>query len=213
MSIICLDAGHGGNDPGASANNLIEAVLTGRLCKMVAEALSGYDVEVKPVPRGTLAERVKFANDSSADYYCSIHCNAGGGTGFESFVYNGAGEKTRNIAWQVHNTTMGFLSRYGVVNRGVKQENFAVLRETKMPAILLECLFLDNRKDAELLKNDTFFSGLANEIAFGLAKALNLPGKQDHNTELFRLKYRVQFLEQRLKHVHGLLATALFLDE
>ncbi len=211
--LLILDAGHGGNDPGATANGLIEAELTGRLCKLVTEALSGYDVDVKIAPRGTLKERAEFANDMNADYFCSIHCNAGGGTGFESYVYNGVGEKTRNLAWRIHNTIMGFLARHGVANRGVKQENFAVLRETKMPAILLECLFLDNKNDAALLKNDTFFSGLANEIAFGLAKALNLPGKQDCNTELFQLKYRVQFLEQRLKHVHGLLAAALFLDE
>jgi len=178
--ILVLDKGHGGKDPGACGNGLEEANLTDDICNRIAAKLVPYDVQVKFAPRSdSLNERAAFANDLGADYFCSIHINAGGGTGFESYVHTDAGDDTERIRTMLHSTIYsGFLAGQGVVDRGKKRANFAVLRETYMPAVLLENLFIDTAKDAARLSDPAFLNGLANEIAYGLVVALNIPRKQ-----------------------------------
>ncbi|MCL6561223.1 MAG: N-acetylmuramoyl-L-alanine amidase, partial [Firmicutes bacterium] len=92
MPKIVIDMGHGGTDSGASGNGLVEAVITGQLGVIVKDKLAGYDAEVLLAPRGSLSERAAFANQAGADLFVSIHVNAGGGTGFESYVHTNASE-------------------------------------------------------------------------------------------------------------------------
>ena len=117
-----------------------------------------------------MQERAQFANDCNADLFLSIHVNAGGGTGFESYIYPGAKERTRKLRDIIHNAIIALPIR----DRGKKEKNFCVLRETVMPAVLLECLFIDNEKDAALLIDEVFRDKLANEVAWGIAQALEL---------------------------------------
>ncbi len=183
--IIVLDKGHGGTDssgaydPGACGNGLKEADVVDDICNRIAEKLTAYDVRVEFDPRtDSLSERAAFANNLGADYFCSIHINAGGGAGFESYVYTGAADDVERIQTILHSAVYGgFLAGQGVIDRGKKRANFAVLRLTNMPAILIECLFIDTAADAAKLKDDGFLNGLANEIAYGLATALSIPRK------------------------------------
>ena len=141
--IIVLDAGHGGNDPGAVGNGMKEADLTLDICKRIQEKLiRKYLTDVRLAPRGELQERAQFANDCNADLFLSIHVNAGGGTGFESYIYPGAKERTRKLRHIIHNAIIALPIR----DRGKKEKNLCVLRETSMSAVLLECLFIDNEK-------------------------------------------------------------------
>lgn len=183
MKKIVIDPGHGGEDPGATGNGLKEKDLNFELSKMVAVKLAVYEVNVimtrtADVELG-LYERCEIANDASADYFCSIHTNAGGGTGFESFVYTGAGEHTENIRGILHDKVAVYYKRSGFVDRGKKQANYVVLRETDMPAVLLENLFIDNQKDTTKLRDVSFLDELAGAIAGGLAAALDLPARID----------------------------------
>lgn len=115
------------------------------------------------------------ANRLKADFYLSLHVNAGGGEGFESFVHpSGQGKEVDKTRSALHRQIVQYLARYQVRDRGQKYANFAVLRLAKMPAVLLECLFIDNAKDAALLKDQAFIDGLSNEIAYGLIIALGL---------------------------------------
>ncbi|GAB6274934.1 MAG: hypothetical protein STSR0004_17990 [Peptococcaceae bacterium] len=179
--ILVLDPGHGGEDPGAVGNNLKEKDLTLKLAKICAEKLVRYDLNVKFTREDdryvSLYERANIANRLNADYFCSIHINAGGGTGFESYVHSTAVEKhTDELRAILHNQIMAYLKKKGAKEhgQGKKAANFAVLRSTAMPAVLLECLFIDTPADAEKLADESFLKGLANEIAYGLARALNL---------------------------------------
>jgi len=173
--IIVLDAGHGGKDPGAVGNGLKEADLNLDICKRVRERLGKkYLAVVRIAPRGELSERVQFANDCNAELLLSVHINAGGGTGFESYIYPGAGGWTRCLRAVIHDTVMELLKGYHLDDRGKKDKDFHVLRETLMPAVLLECLFIDNEKDAALLADEMFRDKLSNEIAWGVAQALGL---------------------------------------
>lgn len=181
MIKVVLDPGHGGKDPGAVSNGLKEKDLNLDISNRVASKLSFYEVNVILTRTAdidlNLSERCSIANNHKADYFCSIHINAGGGTGFESFIYTGAAAKTENLRYVIHNKVAGYYKNAGFMDRGKKRANFAVLRETHMPAVLLENLFLDNEKDATKLKNSYFVDGLAGAIADGLIAALGIPQK------------------------------------
>lgn len=178
MPLIILNPGHClPEDPGACGNNLQEADLTVSICDRIISHLALYDVEVAVVRQNDLNLIACKANNLKADYFCSIHINAGGGEGFESYVHTNASEETEKLRSVVHDQTVRFLAGQGVVDRSKKRANFAVLRQTNMPAVLLENLFIDNEQDATKLKDETFLDGLANEIAYGLVVALGLQKK------------------------------------
>ncbi|MCL5289814.1 MAG: N-acetylmuramoyl-L-alanine amidase family protein [Bacillota bacterium] len=177
--LVVIDPGHGGRDPGAIGNGLLEKEITLMLARKIAKRLGFYDVEVRLTRDDdtylSLDARAFFANNLKADYFLSLHVNAGRGTGFESFIYNGpVGANTSSLRSIIHNNIAAFLKDYGVADRGKKAANFAVLRETNMPAALLENLFIDTAKDASLLKDDKFIRGLCDAITKGLAESLRL---------------------------------------
>ncbi|MGG3920676.1 N-acetylmuramoyl-L-alanine amidase [Geobacillus thermodenitrificans] len=181
MVRIVLDAGHGGKDPGAVANGLKEKDLTLSIVKHIGRLLSEYEgVEVHYTRTDDrfleLSERAAIANKLNADYFISVHINAGGGTGFESYIYNG-NVSSATIAYQnvIHEEIMKAIG--DVRDRGKKRANYAVLRETKMPAILTENLFIDNPNDAAKLKSEQFLLQVAYGHVIGLEKAFGLKKK------------------------------------
>src|SRR5690606_18071023 len=120
-----------------------------------------------------LSQRAKLANQWGADFFLSIHVNAGGGNGWESYRYTSA--STKAVAYQdaIHTAVIQAVGA-GVKDRGKKAANFAVLRETKMPALLTENMFIDHAQDAARLKDPAFREKLARGHVVGLEKALGL---------------------------------------
>ncbi|MDX5485179.1 N-acetylmuramoyl-L-alanine amidase [Bacillus sp. FSL W8-0645] len=177
---IMLDPGHGGHDPGAVANGLKEKELVLTIAKKTKAILEKvYGASVK-LTRSTdvyidLSQRARLANNWGADYFVSIHINAGGGTGFETFRFDklSASSSTGKQQKIVHDVIYKKL-KGTVSDRGTKSKNLAVLRETKMPAILTENLFIDRKEDAALLKQDSFLNLLAEGHAEGIAGAVGL---------------------------------------
>ena len=193
MVKIALEPGHGGKDPGASGNSLIKKDLTLDLAGRVSLKLKNYeDVEIKVIRMDdrylSLSERAAMANKEKADFFLSIHVNAGGGTGFESFVYTGAGDKTRTLHTMIHAEIRKYLDSKGITDRGCKSANFQVLRETSMPAMLVECLFVDNVRDAAILKQEETLDGFAGAIVAGLVRAFSLVPKQPENDLITAVK-------------------------
>lgn len=179
--IIVLDAGHGGKDPGASGNGILEKDITLKLALKTGEYLKkNYKCSVIYTRTNdvflALSERAKIANVAKADYFCSFHVNSfnKSSRGFETFRFPGTKGKTAELQKNVHDAVMNFLKQYNIRDRGMKQENFAVLRETAMPAVLTETLFLSNPAEAKLLKSDVFLNKAAEAHAIGLAKAAGL---------------------------------------
>ncbi|SFA50888.1 N-acetylmuramoyl-L-alanine amidase [Parageobacillus thermantarcticus] len=184
MKKIFLDKGHGGSDPGAVANGLKEKDLTHRIVEYAMDYLQANYTEfaMRTSRKGdetlTLSQRAKMANDWGADVFVSVHINAGKGTGFETYVYNG-GVSSRTIALQnvLHSEILAAMRQFGnITDRGKKRANYAVLRETAMPAVLTENLFIDSN-DAKLLKNEAFLKAVGEAHARGIAKFLGLPQK------------------------------------
>jgi len=121
----------------------------------------------------SLAKRAEKANNISADYFISIHCNAANSPtahGTETYHYPGS-VKGRALAQAVQQE---LVSATGLADRGVKEANFYVLRMTAMPAILVELAFLSNPEEERLLATSAFQEKCARAIWAGVKKATGI---------------------------------------
>lgn len=178
--IFGIDAGHegvgNGLDPGAIGNGYYEANITLAVALALKEKLLRYkDVEVV-MPREThksnsLSAKTTFFNKYNCNFVLSIHVNAGGGTGAEMYVYK-AGTPCSIIAAPILNA---YISKTGLRNRGLKEGNLHMVRETKDPAGLIELFFIDTKADTDKMAKaiDTMAQGLLE----GYIKAFNLSPK------------------------------------
>jgi N-acetylmuramoyl-L-alanine amidase len=189
--LIAIDPGHGGKDPGADANGLLEKDITLVLARKTGAYLKAYyDCDViytreKDVSL-SLTERATIANRAKADLFCSFHINSFNSSshGFETYRYPGTTGQTIALQKAIHEEVMDVLASYNITDRGMKQKNLAVVRETKMPAVLTETLFISNPHEAKLLQSETFLNKVAEAHARGLAKAAGLKEKsKDKQTE------------------------------
>lgn len=181
MLKLFIDPGHGGNDPGAVGNGLKEKDLTLAIAletrRVLLTEYEGVQVKMSRDKDTTvsLKARTDAANAWKASFFLSIHINAGGGTGFESYRWVQKGSATTmNAQKHVHAEVVKAM---GLRDRGQKWANFHVLRESKMPAILTECGFIDHKTDAAKLKDAAFLKKLGRAHAVGIAKAFGLKKK------------------------------------
>lgn len=181
MVKIFIDPGHGGVDSGATGNGLLEKNVTLQIALLVRKYLTAYEHVTIKMSRTsdktvTLSARTNEANNWGADYFLSIHINAGGGTGFESYIYSrlsssGETAKRRNI---IHNEIVKVNE---LRDRGKKQGNLHVLRESMMSSMLTENGFIDTKADAEKMKDKKWLETVAKAHADGLAKVFHLKKK------------------------------------
>ncbi|KYD14240.1 N-acetylmuramoyl-L-alanine amidase [Caldibacillus debilis] len=182
MVKVFLDPGHGGNDPGSSGNGLKEKEVTFKIAQKIEQILKNeYEgVSIKWSRRKdetvSLKERTDLANQWGADLYLAVHVNAGGGTGFESYVYLQVPVRTKSVQEDIHREV---LKRSGFRDRGMKQADFHVLRESKMDAVLTENGFIDNPDDAAKLKDPAFLEKIVRGHAEGIAKHYRLARKAE----------------------------------
>lgn len=186
MKKVRIDGGHGGKDPGASGNGLQEKdivlILSLEIKKQLEADYDGVQVELS---RSTdafleLKERTDAANKAGADLLVSIHCNAGGGAGgFESFRYTNGSAASRSLQNVLHTEIMAALKPFNVIDRGQKAANLHMCRESKMPAVLTENLFIDVAADAAKLKRQDVIDALIAGHVNGIAKYLGLKKKED----------------------------------
>lgn len=167
---IIIDAGHGGQEPGATYQGRQEKNDTLRLALAVGQILSDNGMEVVYTRvtdvYQTPFEKAEIANQSGSDYFLSIHRNAmptpGTGSGFESLVYENAGVPAL-MASNINEE----LERAGFRNLGViERPGLIVLRKTEMPAVLVEAGFIDNEADNRIF--DAQFEAIAGAIAMGI---------------------------------------------
>lgn len=152
---VALLVAHGGKDPGACAFGYRESDVSLDICLRTASHLRQMGIEpyltrTKDVYISP-EDQARMANQWGVDLAVSPHLNAGGGTGFESYVHPNAGQETRRIRHIIHSRLAEHVGRLGIRDRGEKEANFAVLRLTRMPAILIELCFIDSRKDVDTL--------------------------------------------------------------
>ncbi|MGB3574498.1 MAG: N-acetylmuramoyl-L-alanine amidase [Phormidesmis sp.] len=169
---VVLDPGHGGRDPGAvGINGLQEKQVVNDITPQVAEILRAQgvnvvltrdrDMEVDLAPRVQIAERV------NASIFVSIHANAISMSrpdvnGLETFYSSDAGQRLANT---VHST---ILSEMGMSDRRVRSARFYVIRQTSMPAILVETGFVTGAEDYPNLADPDWRQRMASAIARGI---------------------------------------------
>ncbi|MBY0222782.1 N-acetylmuramoyl-L-alanine amidase [Sporosarcina newyorkensis] len=176
MTLIILDAGHGPNTPGKRSpdGKLREFQFNSAVAALVGDRLSREGIKVRYVHEASrdvpLNERTALANRLRADAYVSIHANAHGNGwseahGIETYIYPQASKSSSVLASLVQKNIITACQR---TDRGVKKANFAVLRDTQMPAILVECGFMSNRTEALLLQSKAYQLQCARAITFGI---------------------------------------------
>lgn len=190
MVKIYLDPGHGGNDPGAQGNGLQEKNVTfsiaNRIRNMLVNEYSNATVKMSRTGDQTisLTQRTNDANAWGADYFLSIHINAGGGTGYEDYIHSSLSDAshTANLRNTIHAEV---IKLNNMRNRGKKKANFHVLRESAMPAMLSENGFIDTKADADKMKSSSWLDNVARGHVNGLEKALGLQKKDGGGSQKY----------------------------
>ena len=169
---VIIDAGHGGQEPGAVYEGRQEKEDALQLAFDVGNALERRGISVSYTRVSDVYdspyEKAAMANASDADIFLSIHRNAmpvpGTASGVKNLVYEDsgtAGALGRNIGEA--------LAEAGWTDLGVKERpGLVVLRNTKIPAVLVEVGFINNEKDNEFL--DANMAATADAIADGVLK-------------------------------------------
>jgi N-acetylmuramoyl-L-alanine amidase len=177
--VVVLDVGHGGTDRGARGHlpyceEKKLCLLTARLVKQYLDQL-GYRVVMTrntdafiPLPR-----RVEIANQAQGNIFVSVHFNSSRSPeaqGIEVFFHDGRDDRTRaNASKKLADAVLSrVIRRTAASSRGVKKGNFFVIRETSMPAILVEGGFISNPDERVLLKSRDYQEKIARGIADGV---------------------------------------------
>lgn len=166
---ICIDAGHGGKDPGAvGSRSSREKDFTLDIAKRCA----AYVIKLghsTVLTRSTdifleLTERANIANKANVDIFVSIHCNSAENSqanGIETFNYTNS-VKGKEYASKVQNA---LIKATGLNNRGVKENTFTVLKRTASPGVLVEVGFISNLQEELLLMSEEYRDKVAKAIA------------------------------------------------
>jgi len=176
---IVIDPGHGGEDPGAnSTSGQYEKDFTLQLSQKVkelAEKEKQIEIYLTRSDDHTISsidrERPKYANDLGADLFISIHGNTytdSSITGTETYYYR---EESLPFTTIMHRN---LVNATGLRDRGVKKEAFFVVKDTMMPAALLEVGYLTNPGEEQRMWTDDFQDRVATSIVEGIKEYLKI---------------------------------------
>ncbi|MED0936572.1 N-acetylmuramoyl-L-alanine amidase [Bacillus cereus] len=172
--MIIIDPGHGGTDPGKATQGLHESDIvldTSKRLQSLIEKQTPFrvmltretDIRLGEKQGEDLKNRVDFAKEHNGDIFVSIHANASqkhDGHGTETFYYKGSEkkeltEREKDSYMLADKIQKRLVKALDTRDRGVKPEDFYVLRENEMPAVLTELAFLDNSEDYEKLASES----------------------------------------------------------
>lgn len=220
---VFISVGHGGSDPGTSGHGLKEKDVNLAISLECYNVLVRHGVEV-------LMSRMKDEDDKTKVKECNafagkddlavdIHNNAGKGDGVEIFHYSGGG-LSKTAAQNVINEIIAI----GQNSRGLKtkknalgREYYAFIRNTAAAAIIVECAFLDNAKDVQIIDTPEEQKAMGVAIAKGILKTLGItyvedkpvaPTAEDTSGKLYRVQvgaYKVranaEAMQKKLKEL------------
>ena len=183
---VMIDPGHGGSAPGNSSGGMIEKDYNLNTSLATTEYLrsKGFNVIMTRDTDKTLSlgNRTALSNSLRPDLFTSIHYNASDttGNGVEVFykLKDKDGGTTKTVATNILNR---ILEKFNLKNRGAKTRTLStdptkdylyVLRNNDMPAVLVECAFLDNEKDMSLLNTSNKVKEMGTQIGKGIEDSL-----------------------------------------
>lgn len=180
--VIILDAGHGGTDEGAKVNAFMEKKLTLSTALLTKKYLEQYGYRVIMTRnRDTylpLQRRVSIANKMKGSLFVSVHFNSSPSVeakGIEVFYFDSKELWRTKASKRLANCILyRVIDQTEALSRGIKQGNFHVIRETDMPAVLVEGGFMTNRDERAKLKEKAYLDKLAMGIAQGIDKYMKM---------------------------------------
>lgn len=194
MFKLALNAGHGKNTAGKRClkkldkNQTREWILNSRICEKIEERLkayTGYDVLRLDDPTGkkdiALKTRTNNANNFGADFYLSIHHNAGvkggNGGGIVAFVYTKPSKEA--LEWQkaLYDAIIDKTALKGNRSIPLGKKNLHECRESNMPCVLIECGFMDSKTDVPIILTDKFAEQVAEACVEVIVKKAKLKKK------------------------------------
>src|SRR5262245_5279495 len=206
VETVVLDPGHGGHDKGQMSRYGAEKDFALDVARKLRPLLQAKGLRVIMTREGDyfvpLEVRAKIANSARNSIFVSIHFNATNddpnATGFEIFSFTprgapstsdvnvnapgfnmqpGSSVDAQSLALSacIYHSVLGQLREY---DRGIKRARFAVLRLTKVPAVLIECGFLTERGESKLISNEDWRAKLAGAIGIGIESYQALPVKK-----------------------------------
>lgn len=170
--VVVVDPGHGGSDPGAiGVGGIQEADITLAIASQVASILDQQGVQAVLTRRDDrdveLEPRVQIAEQANANLFVSIHCNSislarPDVNGLETYYYSDAGSRLGQV---IHRS---IVQTMGMPDRGLRQARFYVIKNTSMPAVLVETGFVTGAEDARNFSNPQWRTRMAQAIARGI---------------------------------------------
>ena len=181
MAKVFLGVGHGGSDSGATGNGFKEKDLNLSIGLACRDFLIRHGVEVEMSRTAdvtsSIQKRISQCNAYGPDLALDIHNNAGGGDGAEVY-HHYAGGRGKTLAENIL-TEMGSI---GQNSRGAKvkknsagKDYFGFIRQTAAPAVIVECAFVDNAKDIQIVSTPEKQRDMGFAIACGVLKTLGIP--------------------------------------
>lgn len=177
---VYVGIGHGGYDSGAVGNGFKEKDLTLSIGKYCNERLKQYGIETK-ISRtsdcdSSINSKVAASNAFKADVCMDIHINAGGGDGSEVY-YSHVSPNGKKLAQSIVDATLAIRQN----TRGIKTrvdddgtDYYGMIRMTDAPAVLVECAFIDNTTDIQIINTEAKRKVFGYAIADGVAKYLGV---------------------------------------
>lgn len=173
--VIVIDAGHGGKDPGAASNGAVEKEITLKVATVVKNKLEAAGAKVIMTRTGdtypTLEERVQIALNNYAEVFVSIHVNSASNpsaSGTETY-YSVAGnvniEEDETLAKAINNQ---IVKNANMKDRGIKKQDYYVIRNMYLPSVLVELGFITNDEDRAKLTDSEYIEIFGDSIYKGI---------------------------------------------
>lgn len=169
---ICIDAGHGGLDSGAVNGKQKEKDYALAVAKKIANKLNALNYDVVMTRETDIALMLQKRCDigNLCDLFVSVHLNSAenkNANGIETFFWK---DKDKKLATNIQNSLVKLFPNEK--NRGVKKEQFYVLKNTKVPAALVELGFLSHDQTAEKFNSFSYQDKLANAVVNGILQTM-----------------------------------------
>lgn len=190
--VVVVDAGHGGFDGGAKDNGIVEKEVNLDVALRLKEYIEqGGGVAVltrsedvstaspgtagKSAKRSDLEERKKLAESSNADIFVSIHMNKFPQTQYKGaqVFYGSEPEDGKKLGEEIQESLREILKDSNQRSAKKTDGSIFLLKNTTIPSVIVECGFLSNPQEAQLLRQDAYRRKLAWAIYLGITKYFN----------------------------------------
>ena len=171
--VVTVDPGHGGGDPGCGEEVALEKDIVLPISLKLRDMLEEAGITVVMTRQTdqsvSLDQRAIIANNAGSDLFVSIHCNSYEGAARGMDVYYHKAEPAKELAQAV----LDQATSLGIHTREVQKNNYQVLWDTDMPAVLVETGFVTDPEEYALLREEEYQEKMAQAIALAVLNALN----------------------------------------